>query len=182
MEGILETLNEGVIIVDDCEHIVFVNSVFEEMTGYSRDELCRSGRGPSSTSRRFRHLQELRNKTRQAGHNRFEFVLPQKDGRRLPVIISARRLKILTAASSRSSRSPIFPNKRRAEAQLREANSELEERQKKSKKIWRLRRACSKALRRNRSSGAACASKRITIPCARLAATLASSARSTRNI
>src|SRR6516164_4220928 len=27
MAGILETLNEGVLIVDDCEHVIFVNSV-----------------------------------------------------------------------------------------------------------------------------------------------------------
>src|ERR1700676_96743 len=31
-EGLLETLNEGVIISDDCHNIVFVNSTFEEMT------------------------------------------------------------------------------------------------------------------------------------------------------
>src|SRR5271156_4333429 len=30
-EGLLETLNEGVIISDDCHNIVFVNSYFEEM-------------------------------------------------------------------------------------------------------------------------------------------------------
>ena len=37
MEGILETLNEGVIVVDDCQHLIFTNSVFNEMTGFSQD-------------------------------------------------------------------------------------------------------------------------------------------------
>ena len=27
MAGILETLNEGVLIIDDCEHVIFVNAV-----------------------------------------------------------------------------------------------------------------------------------------------------------
>lgn len=31
MEGILETRNEGVLISDDCDRVLFVNSVFEEM-------------------------------------------------------------------------------------------------------------------------------------------------------
>jgi hypothetical protein len=28
MEAILETLNEGILISDDCDHVLFVNSVF----------------------------------------------------------------------------------------------------------------------------------------------------------
>ena len=39
MEGILETLNEGVLIGDDCNHIVSVNSVFLEMAGIAREEM-----------------------------------------------------------------------------------------------------------------------------------------------
>ena len=31
LEGLLETLNEGVIVTDDCHRIVWVNSCFEEM-------------------------------------------------------------------------------------------------------------------------------------------------------
>ncbi len=38
IEGILETLNEGVIIADDCPQIIFANANFEEMTGIPRSE------------------------------------------------------------------------------------------------------------------------------------------------
>ncbi len=33
VEGLLESLNEGVIITDDCHRMLFVNSCFEEMIG-----------------------------------------------------------------------------------------------------------------------------------------------------
>ena len=38
MEPILEKLNDGVVIADESGHILFVNSVFEEMTGIRRGE------------------------------------------------------------------------------------------------------------------------------------------------
>ena len=39
MEPILETLNDGVVIADESGQILFVNSVFEEMTGILRGEI-----------------------------------------------------------------------------------------------------------------------------------------------
>lgn len=42
IEGILETLNEGVIIADDCPQIIFVNTNFEEMTGIPRSDFMGS--------------------------------------------------------------------------------------------------------------------------------------------
>jgi PAS domain S-box-containing protein len=39
MEPILETLNDGVVIADDCDQILFVNTVFEEMTGFPRSQI-----------------------------------------------------------------------------------------------------------------------------------------------
>ena len=39
MEPILETLNDGVVIGNDSSEILFVNTVFEEMTGFLRDEI-----------------------------------------------------------------------------------------------------------------------------------------------
>jgi len=39
MEPILETLNDGVIIADDSDQILFANGVFEEMTGIPRSEV-----------------------------------------------------------------------------------------------------------------------------------------------
>ena len=39
VEGLLESLNEGVIITDDCHRMLFVNSCFEEMIGQPAAEL-----------------------------------------------------------------------------------------------------------------------------------------------
>ena len=44
MEMVLETLNAGALISDDCDHVLFVNSVFEEMTGIARADIL--GRDP----------------------------------------------------------------------------------------------------------------------------------------
>jgi serine phosphatase RsbU (regulator of sigma subunit) len=65
-----------------------------------------------------------------AGHNRFEFVIPQKDGSRLPVIISARTLEDPDGRQFAVITFADISEQKRAEAQLREANVKLEERQK----------------------------------------------------
>jgi len=39
IEGILGTLNEGVLITNDCEKIVFVNSCLEGMLGVPSSEV-----------------------------------------------------------------------------------------------------------------------------------------------
>ena len=42
MEAVLDLLNEGVIISDDCNQILFSSSRFVEMTGISREDLIES--------------------------------------------------------------------------------------------------------------------------------------------
>ena len=39
VEGVLDTLNQGVIITDDCRKIVYANELFLEMVGRSREEM-----------------------------------------------------------------------------------------------------------------------------------------------
>ena len=39
MEDILETLNEGVMILDDCRNILFINSCLERMFGFPASEV-----------------------------------------------------------------------------------------------------------------------------------------------
>ncbi len=39
MQDILETLNEGVLISDDCQRILFVNSCLAEMAGRGSEEI-----------------------------------------------------------------------------------------------------------------------------------------------
>lgn len=131
MEAIFETLNEGVLVSDDCDKVLFVNSVFEEMTGYSRDDIV--GRdavhdyyGPDD----FAIIQELRNKTRQTGRSRDDFFLPRKDGTRLPVIISARSLEDPEGREFAIVTFTDISEQKEAEADLRSANLRLNDRQK----------------------------------------------------
>lgn len=130
MEGIFETLNEGVMIADDCQHFVFTNSAFQEMTGYMNDELI--GQEPSYfyTSEEIAQLDAHRDRGLRVGHNRFEFVLPKKDGQRLPVIVTARTLEDPDGRMFAIVTFTDISEQKRAEAELREANAKLEERQK----------------------------------------------------
>ncbi len=128
MAGVLETLNEGVLIRDDCNHILFVNERFTEMTGFSAEEMV--GHAPAEfypgEDQDFLFQQMRHGET--AGSNRFEFYLPEKKGGRLPVMISGRQLEdpegrlfaIITATD--------ISEQKRTEEQLRNANAELEAR------------------------------------------------------
>ena len=130
IEGILETLNEGVIIADDCPQIIFANANFEEMTGMPRSDFIGTNFDRFLTPEEAEVLNNHRERGLQAGHNRFEFVLPRHDGSRLPVIVSARsiedpdgrRFAIITFID--------ISDQKRAEGDLRTANKQLEERQK----------------------------------------------------
>lgn len=130
MEGILETLNEGVMIVDDCQHFVFTNSAFASMSGWSSEELFGRDAAYFYSAEELEALNKYREIGLRTGHNRFEFVVPHKDGHRLSVIVSARtledpdgRLFVVIAFIDIS-------DQKRAEAELRDANAKLEERQK----------------------------------------------------
>jgi PAS domain S-box-containing protein len=129
MEPILETLNDGVVVADDSSQILFVNTVFEEMTGFLRAEII--GRdavelllGAEDLGR----VQAFREKTREKGRGREEFLLAKKDGGRLPAVISLRaiygpeggRFAIVTLAD--------ISEQKRTEEKLRAANAGLEER------------------------------------------------------
>jgi phosphoserine phosphatase RsbU/P len=131
MEAILETLNEGVLIADDCDKVVFVNSVFEEMTGFSREVVIgRDAVHDYYSPEDYAIIQERRNKTRQRGRSREEFFLPRKDGSRLPVIISARALEDPDGRQFAIITFTDISEQKTAEAQLRAANAQLEDRQK----------------------------------------------------
>jgi PAS domain S-box-containing protein len=129
METVLEVLNEGVVIADDSNRrILFANSRFVEMTGRPRHEMI--GFDPSHfySSQEWDFLTQQTDVALRAGPNRFVFVLPRKDGSRLPVIISSRTLEnsgsrfgILTFTD--------ISEQVRAEDELRSANVKLQKRQ-----------------------------------------------------
>jgi sigma-B regulation protein RsbU (phosphoserine phosphatase) len=131
MEAILETLNEGVLIADDCDKVVFVNSVFEEMTGISGDEIVgRDAVHDYYSPEDYAIVQERRTKTRQTGRSRAEFFLPRKDGTRVPVVMNARVLEDPDGREYAIITFTDISEQKTAEAQLRAANAQLEDRHK----------------------------------------------------
>jgi PAS domain S-box-containing protein len=128
MEAVLEVLNEGVVITDENHRILFANARFVEMTGILKRDLI--GFDPS----RFYSPQEFDFVAHQIdvefrhGHNRYAFVLPRKDGGRLPVIISSRTLENSGRQFEIVTFTDISEQVRTAE-ELRSANAKLQQRQ-----------------------------------------------------
>lgn len=93
MERILETLNDGVAIADESGQILFVNAVFEEMTGFPRSQIIgRNARQLYLQAEESAFAQALNKKAKEMGRVREEFFLPTKDGGRLPVVVSIRAM------------------------------------------------------------------------------------------
>jgi PAS domain S-box-containing protein len=130
IEGILETLNEGVIIADDCPQIIFTNTNFEEMTGMPRTDFVGYDFKRFFTPEEAETLNVHREKGLHSGKNRFEFVLPRKDGSRLPVIVSARSIEDPDGRRFAIITFTDISDQKRAEEKLRDANTQLENRQK----------------------------------------------------
>lgn len=128
MEGILETVNEGVLVADNCGHVLFVNSVFEEMTGIARDEILGHDAGKMYYgSEDYALIEERRNKSRQEGRSRAEFFLPTKEGGRLPVVVSARNIEDPDGQEFAVITFTDISEQKAAEARLLQANARLEE-------------------------------------------------------
>jgi phosphoserine phosphatase RsbU/P len=130
MEAILETLNEGVMVVDDCQRVIFTNPIFREMSGFPEGMLTGQTVSDFYTAAESRVLQEHRERGLRDGHNRFEFVLPRKDGGRLPVIISARGLEDPEGRLFAVITFTDISEQKSAEVKLRGANAKLQDRQK----------------------------------------------------
>ena len=126
--GILETLNQGVIINDDCNHIVYANGHFLQMIGAPASELI----GTKVTDLfppedRPTLVKEIERRRRE-GNNLFEFFLPHRDGSRLPVVITAQQLEDPDGAIFVIVTLTNISAQKRAETALREANVLLEQR------------------------------------------------------
>jgi PAS domain S-box-containing protein len=128
METIFETLNEGVLVGDSCHQILYVNSCLSEMIGNPKSEI--EGR-PASYFYSPEEYQVILNQEARSlgGTNRFEFVLPRKDGSRMPVIISVRRLEDPDGGEFAIVTFTDISDQKRAESELRDANQRLEQRQ-----------------------------------------------------
>ncbi|MGH9745194.1 MAG: PP2C family protein-serine/threonine phosphatase [Candidatus Acidiferrales bacterium] len=128
MMGVLETLNQGVIINDDCSHVVFANHLFLKMIGMSAEELIGRKTMDLYPSDDAAALQGHIERRAAAGQAQFEFYLPQASGEKLPVLVTSRQIEdpdgnvfaVITATD--------ITEQKRAENALREANEQLEKR------------------------------------------------------
>jgi phosphoserine phosphatase RsbU/P len=128
MEPILETLNDGVVIVDDADRIIFVNTVFEEMTGILRGEIIGGdARQLIPAADDYARLQVFKEKTREIGRGREEFFLATKDGGRLPVVASVRVMHGLERGRFVIVTLTDISRQKHTEEKLRAANARLEE-------------------------------------------------------
>jgi PAS domain S-box-containing protein len=128
MEAVLEVLNEGVLITNEHQQILSVNSRFIEMTGISRQDLSGSYASQFYSPQEWDFIARQINVEFQHGHNRYAFVLPRKDGSRVPVIISSRTL----AHSGRQFGIVTFTDiseQVRVTEELRSSNTRLRKRQ-----------------------------------------------------
>ena len=129
MEAILETLNQGVIVSNDCQKILFVNSHLEEMTGIPASEVVGRTGSHLYSPEEYKFIEAQIVEGSRTGHNQYEFFVPRKDGTRLPVIISARTFEDPDGREFSVVTFTDISEQKIAEAQLREANVKLEERQ-----------------------------------------------------
>jgi PAS domain S-box-containing protein len=128
-EGILETLNEAVLILDDCSRAIYVNEGLIRMTGYARADLL--GKSPAHfwQGPDLEEIQRQIARSHREGHNRHEFFMPRADGGRVPAIVSTRVVEDLDGRQFEIISFTDITEQKRAEALLRDANARLQERQ-----------------------------------------------------
>ena len=129
VRDVLETLNQGVIITDECPRVVYANAVFQDMVGRTSDELI--GRyvkdlfPPEDVPKLLSRI----GLAQIAGQNRFEFYLPQPNGDHLPVVIAARQLEDPDGRMFAVVTFTDIAEQKSAEMDLRRANLMLEARE-----------------------------------------------------
>jgi phosphoserine phosphatase RsbU/P len=128
MEGILEMLNEGVAIMDDCQRILFVNKCMERLLGAPRSELIGKTANAIYSGKDYQYTQERRALVKGVGYDRFEFFVPRSDGTHVPVILSSRELEAPEGNLFSVITCTDITEQKKAEQSLRDANIQLERR------------------------------------------------------
>ncbi len=127
--AVLDVLNEGVMIVDDCYVIQYVNPQMQEMTGYPAEKVVGRTREMFYSGEDLAFVQQQVDRTLELGAHRFGWYLPRTDGTRLPVVVSSR---VVEDPEGRWFAIVTFTDVselREREEKLREAYRKLEERQ-----------------------------------------------------
>lgn len=91
--GVLETLNQGVIINDERKRVVFANSMFLEMIKMQAEDLVGRAITELYPAEDVPQLLEFIGRRESQGRAQYEFYIPQADGGRLPVAVTARQVR-----------------------------------------------------------------------------------------
>jgi PAS domain S-box-containing protein len=126
--GILETLNQGVIINDACSRILFANEIFQRMIGRSAEELVGRLITEFYTPADVPALVDRIKQREKQGLSQYEFFLPRSDGGRMPVLVTARQFEDRDGGTFAVITATDITEQKRAEDALREANLQLEQR------------------------------------------------------
>ncbi len=126
--GILESLNQGVLINNDCGEVVFANALYLQMIGRTADEFIGSKVTDWFPAEDAQELRRQIERRQMEGSNLFEFYLPHSDGRRLPVVITARQIEDPDGVIYAIVTVTDISAQKRAENALREVNVQLEQR------------------------------------------------------
>jgi PAS domain S-box-containing protein len=129
VRDVLELLNQGVIITDECPRVVYANSIVLEMIGRTAEDIVGQyvkNLFPSEDVPWLLHQIEI---GRAQGQNRFEFYLPQASGGRLPVVVAARQMEDPEGRIFAIVTFTDITEQKGAESELRRANTLLESRE-----------------------------------------------------
>lgn len=127
--GILETLNQGVLINDDCNKILFANQILLRMLGRPSGEVLGGILTDLYSPEDAAALKQKIDQRRIDGQAQFEFYAPQAGGGRIPVLVTSRQIEDLDGALYAVITATDISEQKRGEKVLREANLLLEKRQ-----------------------------------------------------
>jgi PAS domain S-box-containing protein len=116
------------VITNENHRILFANARFVEMTGILKRDLIGFDSSQFYSPQEFDFVAHQIDVEFRHGHNRYAFVLPRKDGGRLPVIISSRTLENSGRQFGIVTFTDISEQVGTAE-KLRSANAKLQQRQ-----------------------------------------------------
>jgi len=136
--GVLETLNQGVIINDEGRRVVFANSKFLEMIKMRAEELLGRPIVEMFPPEDVPQLLEFIGRRESEGRARYEFYIPQTDGGRLPVAVTARQVRAADGQPFGIVTATDISELKRVEIELRQANSMLLARQRQMEEELRL--------------------------------------------
>jgi len=126
--GILESLNQGVLITNDCGEVVYANALYLKMIGESAEDFIGSKVTDWFPPEDAQALRQQIERRQRDGSNLFEFYLPCHDGSRLPVVITARQIEDPDGVIYAIVTVTDISAQKRAENELREVNIQLEQR------------------------------------------------------